>query len=108
MMLGTTIINTVVHADIVAIPLSNSSVVYLRRRNCGWALASGSYGPRTSFPTPSPKEGNPDDPPHSPCACACETDVGDAPRLCEAAGVRGCSRNFGEHTLEDARNYCRR
>src|SRR6516164_748129 len=96
MMLGTTIIKTVVHADIVAIPLINSSIVYLRRRSCGCTLASGSYGPRTSLSIRPPEENNPDDPPHSPCACACEAGVREAPRLVEAAGVADCSRNFLE------------
>src|SRR3974377_1612977 len=95
MMLGITMINTAVHAVMIAILLISSSAVYLRRRGCGWRLASGSYTRRgTSFSKPPPDEGN-GSRVSRPSACAREGDTAvEALRRGGVAGVRGCSRRL--------------
>src|SRR3974390_2258941 len=94
MMLGITMINTAVHAVIVAMPLINSSIVYLRRRGCGWKLASGSYTRRgTSFSKSPPEECNLDVSSDSRSTCPCEGDIlRESMRSCGAGGIRVCSR----------------
>src|ERR1700730_18006173 len=89
-MAGINMISTTMHEATIASQLIKVSREYPRRCGCGSDTAWGSYSRRgTSFSKPPPEERNLDVSP------ACEGDIGgEAVRSCEAAGMRGSSRNF--------------